>query len=105
MAFVCSSAKQEKKKSKNRTKTGTNVTDVARQIKVGGAEGVVNEQKVDLLLDMLKSADVTDTSNEESKTVKELESELREEGGGEGKYFRGKVYHHFVSKREIRVVA
>ena len=45
---------------------------------VGGAGGVVNEQKVDLLLDMLKSADVTDTSKEESKTVKELESELME---------------------------
>ena len=42
----------------------------------GPARGVVNEQKVDLLLDMLKSADVTDTSEEESKTVKQLESEL-----------------------------
>ena len=38
------------------------------------SEGVVNEQKVDLLLDMLKSADVTDTSREENKTVKQLES-------------------------------
>ena len=45
-----------------------------------GGKGGVNESKVDLLLDMLKSADVTDTSREESKTVKELESKLRQEG-------------------------
>ena len=45
-----------------------------------GGQGGVNESKVDLLLDMLKSADVTDTSREESKTVKELESKLRQEG-------------------------
>lgn len=41
----------------------------------GRRDGEVNEQKVDLLLDMLKSADVTDASSEENKTVKELESE------------------------------
>jgi signal transducing adaptor molecule len=69
---------QEKKKSKKKTKTGVSATNSARPINVGGAVGVVNEQKVDLLLDMLKSADVKDTSREESKTVKELESELGE---------------------------
>ena len=37
----------------------------ARQ-EVGGAGGVVNGQKVDLLLDMLISADVTDSSKEPS---------------------------------------
>ncbi|CAI8029248.1 Signal transducing adapter molecule 1 [Geodia barretti] len=68
---------QEKKKSKKKTKTGVSATNSARPINVGGAEGVVNEQKVDLLLDMLKSADVKDTSREESKTVKELESEVQ----------------------------
>ena len=77
-AHLSSTATQEKKKSKKKTKTGVSVTNSARPINVGGAEGVVNEQKVDLLLDMLKSADVKDTSREESKTVKELESELGE---------------------------
>ena len=42
---------------------------------------MVNEEKVDLLLEMLRSADVTDASQDESKTLKELESE---EGGREG---------------------
>ena len=77
-AHFSSTATQEKKKSKKKTKTGVSATSSARPINVGGAEGVVNEQKVDLLLDMLKSADVKDTSREESKTVKELESELGE---------------------------
>ena len=80
-----SAAKQEKKKAKNKTRTSVGVVNGAGPA-VGGsvgvvngagpARGVVNEQKVDLLLDMLKSADVTDTSEEESKTVKQLESEL-----------------------------
>ena len=93
-------AKQEKK-SKKKAKSSGGVANV----QLGGAgntatgAGMVNEQKVDLLLDMLKSADVTDTSQEESKTVKQLESEgewgegerEREtilEGGGKGEIGR-----------------
>ena len=45
---------------------------------------MVNEEKVDLLLEMLRSADVTDASQDESKTLKELESE---EGGREGPHY------------------
>ena len=43
---------------------------------------MVNEEKVDLLLEMLRSADVTDASQDESKTLKELESEEGGRGGG-----------------------
>ena len=80
--FIFTPAAKHEKKSKKTTKSDEVV------LAAGKTVGEVNEQKVDLLLDMLKSADVTDTSREESKTVKELESEWggggREEGGREG---------------------
>ena len=44
------------------SKTATNVT--------------INEQQVDLLLEMLKTADITSTNEEENKTLKDLESNL-----------------------------
>ena len=66
-----SPAKQEKKKKKVKSSGG-----VVKREAGGVVGGGVNEQKVDLLLDMLKSADVTDTSYEESETVKQLESEF-----------------------------
>ena len=64
-------AKQEKKKKKVRFE-GSVVNSEAAPVQRGRE---VNEQKVDLLLDMLKSADVTEARHEENKTVKELESE------------------------------
>ena len=77
------SAKQQKKSKKTKSSGGVVSNGVASEgKKVGG----VNEQKVDLLLDMLKSADVTQTSQEEDKTIQELEREGRREGreGREG---------------------
>ena len=45
----------------------------------------VNEEKLDLLLEMLKEADVTSEENEaESQTLMELEGVWVEEGGREG---------------------
>ena len=71
------SAKQQKKSKKTKSSGGVVSNGVASEgKKVGG----VNEQKVDLLLDMLKSADVTQTSQEEDKTIQELEREGRREG-------------------------
>ena len=49
----------------------------------------VNEEKLDLLLEMLKEADVTSEENEaESQTLMELEGVWVEEGGREGGWGR-----------------
>ncbi|XP_062520363.1 signal transducing adapter molecule 1-like [Corticium candelabrum] len=41
----------------------------------------ISEEKIDLLLEMLKNADATDANGEEDATVKELEAQCKEMGG------------------------
>jgi signal transducing adaptor molecule len=41
----------------------------------------ISEEKIDLLMEMLKNADATDTNDEEDATVKDLEKECKEMGG------------------------
>ena len=49
--------------------TGSGSTTVANPAKAV----VINEAQVDLLLEMLKTADITSTNEEENKTLKDLE--------------------------------
>ena len=67
MTRTCA-AKREKKEKKSK-KGGKKHAAAAEIAKVG-----VNEEKVDLLLDMMKGADVTSEENEaENQTLLELE--------------------------------
>ena len=57
-------AKQEKKSKKAGKKSKAEVRKVE-----------INEQKIDLLLDMMRGADVTDENQAESETLLEMEGE------------------------------
>ena len=57
-------AKQEKKSKKGGKKSKAEVRKVE-----------INEQKIDLLLDMMRGADVTDGNQAESETLLEMEGE------------------------------
>ena len=64
-ATVCVVVRVEKKATSSAVSTATGVAKVT-----------VNESQVDLLLDMLKTADITSTDPEENKTFVHLEGTL-----------------------------
>ncbi len=53
-------------KTKSSSKVGNNGDSVKKKV-------AINEPQVDLLLEMLKTADITSTNKEENKTLKGLE--------------------------------
>lgn len=62
----------------------------------------VNEEKLDLLLEMLKEADVTSEENEaESQTLMELEGVWVEEGGREGGWVGKEVEENKTGRGEV----
>ena len=61
--------KKEQKKKKDRKAAKKAKTDEVKK-------GAVNEEKVDLLLEMLKQADATDVNQAESETLLDLEGSL-----------------------------